>query len=50
MAFDQGRDFGRMRLGDVVVAARDDMQARVGNARFEVTADGDRADGIGIAP
>ena len=29
MAFDQGRDFGRMRLGDVVVAARDDMAGKL---------------------
>jgi hypothetical protein len=30
-----------MRLGDVVVAARDHMQARTGNTPGEMSADGD---------
>ena len=39
-----------MRLRQVVIAARHDMQPRVGNALLEMPAHGERADGVGVAP
>jgi hypothetical protein len=50
MAGNQRRDLGRVGLGQIVISARDDMQAGVGNARLEMVANGNWADRIGITP
>src|SRR3954463_1210322 len=50
MPFDQRRDFGGVRFGEVVPAAFHDMQPRVGQALREVLPYGQRTDLVIVAP
>ena len=50
MPGDQRRHQIRVGRGEVVVAARHDFETGVRDPRFEMPADRDRADGIGVAP
>ncbi len=47
---DQWRDLGRVGLCQIVIPARDDVQTCAGDTLFEMPADGDGADRIGVTP